>query len=50
MNCPECGGGVGVTGSPQLGQLVECPDCRSELEVTAVAPIRFAAAPDIEED
>jgi alpha-aminoadipate carrier protein LysW len=29
---------------------VECPDCRSELEVVSTGPVMLAIAPEAEED
>lgn len=50
--CPECESPV--TGSAndhlRLSELLECPGCRSELEVIALEPLVLALAPDPEED
>ena len=54
--CPECETPVQVgapgtdEGGLRLSELVECPGCRSELEVIALAPLTLALAPDPEED
>ena len=48
--CPECGGGLTFKKPPRLSQIVECADCRTELEVVAMEPLLLALAPDPEED
>lgn len=50
--CPECESPVPLqpSGELRLNELVECPDCRSELEVIALEPLALALAPDPEED
>lgn len=48
--CPECGGGVSTTASLMRGEVVRCPDCSAELEVTGTAPVTLAVAPRVEED
>jgi alpha-aminoadipate carrier protein LysW len=37
-------------GRLRLSELVECPGCRSELEVIALQPFALALAPEPEED
>ena len=32
------------------GEIVSCPDCGAELEVTAIAPVALALAPEAEVD
>ena len=32
------------------GEIVSCPDCGAELEVTSIDPIALALAPEAEED
>jgi alpha-aminoadipate carrier protein LysW len=50
--CPECESPVDVRtpGDVRLSELLECPDCRVELEVIALDPLALALAPDPEED
>lgn len=48
--CPECSSGVALADTAMVSEIVECVDCRSELEVVSVRPVRLATAPDIEED
>ncbi|GAA1371313.1 MULTISPECIES: lysine biosynthesis protein LysW [Catellatospora] len=48
--CPECEGPVNVADSVRLSEILECGDCRSELEIVALNPTVLALAPEIEED
>ena len=48
--CPECDGGVVVGADAVKGEVLSCPDCGAELEVTAIGPVALALAPEAEED
>ncbi len=48
--CPECEADVPVQGAVEPGEIVVCPDCGVELEVTALDPLALALAPREEED
>lgn len=48
--CPVCGGDVRLDGDIVVGELLECPDCGSELEVLKVEPLALGEAPETEED
>ena len=48
--CPVCGADVGFAGEVLLGELVDCEDCGSELEVTGLSPLGLTEAPQEEED
>ena len=52
--CPECGGTISFKSAPVLHELIRCPDCGAELEVTKLEPdaslIELALAPTEEED
>ncbi|MEQ8317653.1 MAG: lysine biosynthesis protein LysW [Phycisphaerales bacterium] len=48
--CPECGSTITFARAPRRHELVRCPDCGAELEVTGVSPITLALAPEVEED
>jgi alpha-aminoadipate carrier protein LysW len=48
--CPECNADVKLMEPIRASEIVECPDCRSELEVIMVDPVTLALAPEIEED
>ena len=48
--CPECEGSLNLDGV-LAGEIVVCPDCGVDLEVTAVAPdVALALAPQEAED
>jgi alpha-aminoadipate carrier protein LysW len=47
--CPTCA--APITGDRfQVGEVVTCGGCSAELEVVGLAPLRFAEAPEVEED
>ena len=48
--CPECDGAVSVAADAVKGEIVSCPDCGAELEVTGTSPLALALAPEVEED
>jgi alpha-aminoadipate carrier protein LysW len=48
--CPECEAVVPVESGTELGEILVCPDCGVELEVTSLQPIVFSLAPHEEED
>ncbi|KAB1904390.1 lysine biosynthesis protein LysW [Micromonospora tulbaghiae] len=48
--CPECATTVPTGAGLRPSELVECPACRSELEVLSISPVTFALAPEPEED
>jgi alpha-aminoadipate carrier protein LysW len=48
--CPECDGEVALGDTVRLSEIVECGECRSELEVVALGPAVLARAPEVEED
>ena len=48
--CPECAGIVPVTGDVLANEIVPCPECGAELEVTSVEPLTVELAPEVEED
>ncbi len=49
LECPQCNATLDAT--PQLlGEIIDCNDCSSELEVTNLTPLTVQLAPEIEED
>jgi alpha-aminoadipate carrier protein LysW len=48
--CPVCESTFDVPDESRLSEILECTDCRSELEVVAVDPVMLAPAPEAEED
>lgn len=49
-SCPICETPVEIPAESRLSEVLECEDCRSELEVVAVDPVMLALAPEVETD
>jgi alpha-aminoadipate/glutamate carrier protein LysW len=50
VECPECSADVSLEASVEAGEIVVCPDCGVDLEVTSLAPLAIELAPMEEED
>ncbi|MCD6451993.1 MAG: lysine biosynthesis protein LysW [Acidobacteria bacterium] len=48
--CPICGANLSLSDDLMVGELIECPDCGTELEVKSINPLFLAEAPQEEED
>lgn len=48
--CPVCEAAVELSSDAVVGELMECSDCGTELEVTDIDPPAVAEAPESEED
>ena len=48
--CPECEATVALDAQTVVGEIVACPDCGADLEVTALQPPLLVVAPPEEED
>jgi len=48
--CPICGANVTMEADTVPGELIECSDCGTELEVVSVDPFEVEEAPQEEED
>ncbi len=49
--CPECDAEVEVDEfDVDKGDLISCPDCGSNLEVTSIAPVELESVDDEEDD
>lgn len=48
--CPVCEAAVEASDDPVEGELLECPECGSELEILDLDPIVLGEAPQAEED
>lgn len=49
-NCPECDAVIPLADGTEVHEILVCPECTSELEVTALQPPTLALAPMEEED
>ncbi len=47
--CPECEAQWSA-GALEKGEILPCPECGAELEVTGLDPLTLALAPEEEED
>lgn len=50
VNCPECDAEITPEGSTEVGEILVCPDCGVDLEVTSLNPAAVALAPMEQED
>lgn len=48
--CPECDTTQTPAATLRRAEVIECTDCRTELEVVSTEPLVVAAAPEVEED
>ena len=48
--CPVCGAEITFAEGTVLGELLDCGDCGTELEVTGLDPAAVTEAPETEED
>jgi alpha-aminoadipate carrier protein LysW len=48
--CPECEAEIAFKVDTVEGEIIVCPDCAAELEVTGITPPRVELAPDVGED
>ncbi len=46
-NCPECDAQITLDPAVMEGEIIVCPDCAVELEVTSInPPVELSLAPD----
>ena len=50
VTCPECMAEIELEDSIESGEIIVCPDCGVDLEVTGLAPATVELAPMEEED
>ena len=50
VECIICGAEFNLPKDTEEGEIIECPECGSELEVISINPIELAQAPEEEED
>lgn len=48
--CIECGSEVEVYEDAEVGEIVDCAGCGTELEVVDVSPVELDYAPELAED
>ncbi len=48
--CPVCGVEMSLSSDLVVGELLECEDCGTELEVLETNPAKLGEAPETEED
>ncbi len=48
--CPICGANVETEWEVETGEIIDCSDCGSELEVADTDPLELIEAPELEED
>jgi alpha-aminoadipate carrier protein LysW len=48
--CPLCDAEITLDTDTVMGELLECLDCGTELEVTGLDPLKLTEAPETEED
>jgi len=50
VSCPECGAEITLDKTVEAGEIVVCPDCCVDLEVTSLSPATVQLAPMEQED
>ncbi|MGB8982020.1 MAG: lysine biosynthesis protein LysW [Anaerolineales bacterium] len=50
VSCPECAADVSLVETTEVGEILVCPDCGVDLEVTALDPAAIELAPMEQED
>ncbi len=50
VSCPECEAEIPLGSNTEVGEIVVCPDCGVDLEVTSLYPASVDLAPMEEED
>jgi len=48
--CPECDAEITLEASTEVGEILVCPDCGVDLEVTSLEPATVEMAPMEQED
>jgi alpha-aminoadipate/glutamate carrier protein LysW len=50
ISCPECAAEITLAENTEVGEIIVCPDCGVDLEVTALEPATIQLAPMEQED
>ena len=48
--CPECAAEIALAADTEVNELLVCPDCGVDVEVTSLDPVQLELAPMEEED
>jgi alpha-aminoadipate carrier protein LysW len=48
--CPECEAEMSLESGAEVGEIIVCPDCGVDLEITSLKPAKVEVAPMEEED
>ena len=50
VDCTTCGGELNIEKEAEINEIITCPDCGTELEITNLDPVTVQPAPQEEED
>jgi alpha-aminoadipate/glutamate carrier protein LysW len=50
VTCPECEAEISLDASVESGEIIVCPDCGVDLEITSLNPAAVDLAPMEQED
>ncbi len=50
VSCPECAAEITLDEKTEVGEIIVCPDCGVDLEVTSLNPAQVELAPMEQED
>ncbi len=50
VTCTECEAEIELSSDVELGEIIVCPDCGIDLEVTSLDPLKVELAPMEQED
>lgn len=50
VSCPECAAEIMLTENTEVSEIIVCPDCGVDLEITSLEPAAVQLAPMEEED
>lgn len=49
-DCVTCGANVALPDDVEIGEILDCADCGTELEVVSESPVELDEAPELAED
>ncbi len=50
ITCPECAAEIALEANTVVGEILVCPDCGVDLEITSLSPATVELAPMEQED